>query len=854
MMNDRAMLLLSFNRTVLCIHAFALVLLCLSGTSATAQGAKGDGDPWSGVEEMVVTGGGVLDALTTSTVSVTAFDSTELVAIGASDVSDVAKFTPNLEIRTAGSTAATLFIRGVGLNDFTSNAAGSVAVYEDDVPKNLPAIQLGQLYDVEGVTVLKGPQGSGPGRNASAGAIKVYTKKPTNEFNGFVTVDYGNYNLIDTQGALEVPIIPDVLSTRAAFSLKRRDGLVTNRCAGLSQNEIDTGSSPCGSNFPDDLSPGLEKDLNNIDIWSARLTTRYETPVEGMSWILSAHGNRRDQLGTVGEHLGAVNVLGSIDRLGYQQPEITAELEQIRTGFVFPSRAQCRQIFPGDLAAQTLCRTEPVTASNQVLAESLASRPLDTRPFEGSYNRPGYERQSAWGGYLRGEWELDQFQIKSISGFEHQDRERLIDADYSPNTVFEFDIRDNSWQVTQDLQFSGDLDVTPLSWSTGVFYLQERLTFDQFTFARVPLESTQASYLQETISVGVFGEFEWEFMDDLTLEAGGRYNWEYKRFDAEVSLVPDASNVSPRCLPNSEGQVPICQRTLTVDHPTGTIGLRYAVDESRTVYMKYSHGWKGAQFNFRDGRVSLAVTDQADPEIIDAFEFGFEGNWWEDRITVSGAFFWYIYKNYQVFTFINDAGSIPQRVVINADDAALYGAELETKIEPIDGLVAEVRFGWLESQFLDFTDAGVRRTESQGNRRIVNDFNGNPLPNAPQFKVSGSLSYDFELGRIGSLTPRYDFAWSDDVFFDPSGGRGSPDSNGEIFLPKNTIGQEALILHNIRLTYAVEGGNLEISGWVRNLTNEVYKTLAFDASAGPGLVGNLLGDPRTYGLSARVTF
>lgn len=838
-------------RLRLALPAAAMLVLC----SAIAAAQEATSDPWSGVEEMVVTGSGVLDALTSSTVSVTAFDSSELEAIGAGDVSDVAAFTPNLEIRTAGSTAATLFVRGVGLNDFTSNAAGSVAVYEDDVPKNLPAIQLGQLYDVEGVTVLKGPQGSGPGRNASAGAIKVYTKKPTGDFGGFVSVDYGNYDLIDAQGAIEVPILPDILSTRAAFSVKQRDGLVTNRCGGLTQQQIDTQTGICGNNFRADLSPGLEKDLNNIDIWSARITTRYETPVEGMNWLFSFHGSKRDQLGTVGEHLGAVNVLGSPDKLGYVQPEISAELRQIQSGFQFPTAAECRQMFPGDPAAQQRCRTLPTTLSNRDLAKSLADRPLDTLPFEGSYNRPGYERQATYGGYLLGEWEFDQFQIKSITGFERYDRERVIDADYSPNTIFEFQIEDDAWQASEDLQIGGELESTPLVWNAGFFYLQETLDLEQNTFARnPPVEPSFSSYVQDTKSLGIFGEIEWDFMDDFTLEAGGRYNWEQKRFEAEVLLDPGANGESDRCAIPPGGPVPDCTRTVTVDHPTGTVGLRYAIDELRSVYMKYSHGWKGAQFNVRDGRIAQAVTDVADPEVIDAFEFGFNGSWWDDRVSLNGAFFWYIYKNYQVFTFVNNANSVPQRVVINADDAALYGAELEGKIEPVDGLVAELRFGWLESRFLDFTDAVVRRTESQGNRRIVNDFNGNPLPNAPRFKVSGSLSYDFQLGSVGTLTPRYDFNWSDDVFFDPSGGTGSPDVNGIIFMPKNTIGQEALLLQNFRLTYIVESGNIEVAGWVRNLTNEVYKTLAFDASAGPGLVGNLVGDPRTYGLSAKVKF
>ena len=843
------------------------LLFSLPGSSQERESRASD-DPWAGVEEMVVTSTGLIDSLTSGTVSVTAFDSTDLEAMGASDVSDVAAYTPNLEIRTAGSTTATLFIRGVGLNDFTSNAAGSVAVYEDDVPKNLPAIQLGQLYDVEAVTVLKGPQGSGAGRNASAGAIKIYTRKPQGEFGGFVRIDYGNYNLVNAEGALEVPILADVLSTRAAFSLERRDGLVSNRCGGLTQEDLDTSVGLCRNAFEQDLRPGIESDLNNLDVWAGRLTTRFDPPDLDMSWIFSFHGSRRDQLGTVGEHIGAINVIGSADRFGYVQPEISRERDQILSSL--PSRRDCNSVVdPGPppirlfqqlgFSSARACLTNSQQVTGQRLANSLSSRPLDTEPFEGAYNRPGYERQTSWGAYLRGEWQLDHFRIQSITGFERDDRERLIDADYSPNLAFEFDIEDDLWQFSEDLQVSGELEATPLSWTTGVFFLQERLDYYQYTFARLPLQPSSVDYIQDTSSLGVFAEFAWDFMDDFTLEAGARYNWESKTFDAKILSSPGEPGEGNRCniLPN--GLVPPCKRTVTVDHPTGTVGINYAYDEMRTFYMKYSHGWKGAQFNSRDGSKQGSVTDVADPEVIDAFELGFDGSWLDGRLSLNGAFFWYVYQNYQVFTFTNNAGEPPQRVVVNADNAALYGAEFEARIEPIDTLVAEIRFGWLDSRFLDFTDSVVRKVDRGDggqvgvNQRILTDYNGNSLPNAPRFKVSGNISYDFELS-FGTITPRYEFTWSDDVYFDPSEGRGSPDVNGEPFMPENTIGQEALILHNFRLGYTVPSGNLEIAGWVRNLTDEVYKTLAFDASAGPGLVGNLVGDPRTYGLSAKVSF
>ena len=73
-------------------------------------------------------------------------------------------------------------------------------------------------------------------------------------------------------------------------------------------------------------------------------------------------------------------------------------------------------------------------------------------------------------------------------------------------------------------------------------------------------------------------------------------------------------------------------------------------------------------------------------------------------------------------------------------------------------------------------------------------------------------------------------------------------------LPNHTIGQKKFMLHNMTIRYIAPSEQLEFAVWARNLTNEVYKTLSFDSSGGPGFVGNLLGDPRTYGVTVKVSF
>ncbi|NRA08809.1 MAG: Plug domain-containing protein, partial [Myxococcales bacterium] len=126
-----------------------------------------------GIEEILITSQGREQRLQEAAISAAVFNDDYIDAIGAQNIADISQFTPNLEIRTVfAATNPTIFIRGVGLRDFNANSSSSVAVYNDDIYVNSPAAQLGQLFDVQSVEVLRGPQGALYGRNASAGVIK----------------------------------------------------------------------------------------------------------------------------------------------------------------------------------------------------------------------------------------------------------------------------------------------------------------------------------------------------------------------------------------------------------------------------------------------------------------------------------------------------------------------------------------------------------------------------------------------------------------------------------------------------------------------------------------------------------
>jgi iron complex outermembrane recepter protein len=365
---------------------------------------------------------------------------------------------------------------------------------------------------------------------------------------------------------------------------------------------------------------------------------------------------------------------------------------------------------------------------------------------------------------------------------------------------------------------------------------------------RVPIFQ---DYEQELHSAGFHATMSWDLLDDYTLDGGIRFNLEEKTFDLTVRNLGRTGGGDDEEFWSA---------------PTGSLGLTYAVNAETSVYAKYTRGWKPGHFNASvlqlgqdSGGDFAAEITVADPETIDSVELGAKTSWFDGRLGARAALFYYRYSDYQVFLLANEPGSAPQFEVINANDAEVYGAELDLDFEPVDGLEFNLRSGWLESQFLDFTDLRSQRVTLAGGtvfvRSVVVDFTGNSLPNSPRFKVSGTAQYAIDLGSLGTLTPRYDFSWTDKVYFDPSEGRGVRALTiRQVPLSSSAIAQRAYIIHNARISYTPVGGHLELALWVRNFTDEAYKTYVGDASVGFSSLLNYVGDPRTFGGSLSVSF
>ena len=173
-------------------------------------------------------------------ISVTAFSAAALEQTGAPDITALQRSTPNLTMQVARGTNSTLtaFIRGIGQQDPLWGFEPGVGLYVDDVYIARPQGAVLDIFDVERIEVLRGPQGTLYGRNTIGGAVKYVTKKLGNEFTGKIRAEYGTYNEMNLIGSVVVPVT-DWMSIGGAFAWYNRDGYGENFFSGAETNNKD---------------------------------------------------------------------------------------------------------------------------------------------------------------------------------------------------------------------------------------------------------------------------------------------------------------------------------------------------------------------------------------------------------------------------------------------------------------------------------------------------------------------------------------------------------------------------------------------------------------------------------------
>jgi iron complex outermembrane receptor protein len=211
----------------------SLIALAVFGPPALAQTAEDDAT--ARLETITVTAQRVEEDLQDVPISISTLSDEKLDTLKASgaDVRFLSARVPSVIAESSfGRAFPRFYIRGIGNTDFDLNASQPVSLVYDDVPYESPILKGFPVFDLEQIEVLRGPQGTLFGRNTPGGIIKFDSRKPQDDFEAYVRASYGNYNTRDLEGAVNLPVVQDVLAVRFSGLYQERDPYVDNAFTG----------------------------------------------------------------------------------------------------------------------------------------------------------------------------------------------------------------------------------------------------------------------------------------------------------------------------------------------------------------------------------------------------------------------------------------------------------------------------------------------------------------------------------------------------------------------------------------------------------------------------------------------
>jgi iron complex outermembrane recepter protein len=368
--------------------------------------------------EIVVTAQGRAQVLADVPLSVTAISSQQLELTGANDVRQLNQVAPSLLVSSTGNEAnASARIRGVGTVGDNPGLESSVATFIDGVYRSRTGLGLNDLGEIERVEVLRGPQGTLFGRNASAGLLNIVTKQPEFEFGGMAEATYGNYDFWRFQGAVTGPV-----SDQLALRL---DGLYSKR-----------------NGFYRDVNTGYR--VNDRDRYLIRGQALFR-PSSDLSIRLIADYSHRNE-----DCCAAV----------YATPDVS----QANEGLITPTSSVARLLT--GITGTTFAQYFP--AANDAYSRRIAVSP--NRSYAGT--------TKDWGVSGQVDWDLGGAQLTSITAYRNYSNYQAADADYGladiaffgPDTGREFKT------FSQELRLQGKAFGDKLDWLVGGYYAHENLT------------------------------------------------------------------------------------------------------------------------------------------------------------------------------------------------------------------------------------------------------------------------------------------------------------------------------------------------------------------------------------------
>ena len=830
-------------------------------------------------------------------VSVTTSEAIEQAQIR--DVADLATLVPSLRVSQNQSSFATSYsVRGFGTDGNNIGLEPSVAMFVDGVYRSRAVSQISDLPDIQRVEVLRGPQSTLFGKNASAGVISIVTKEPQFDFGGMVEASYGNYDAMVVKGFVTGPI-SDSVAFSAGGGINKRDGYLTNGVNGDDINDRDRwftrgqllfdNGGPLRVRVIGDydkieerccgvLNVATSAEIGAIQLLGGQVNDFRNNPDGDVVFTDVDPINNVENYGISGQIDYDFGALGLTSITAYRKTKLGADQDVDFTSLPAVSGANI-----GDADIETFTQELRIASDfdgpfNFLIGGYYFDERVDTSDqiVFGPGFRPFADLllQGATGGTqnvntleatlsaLNGTDYTGQFFAEGQGFFNN------IVQDNEAFSIFgnvDFEITDRL-VLTLGANYTKDKkQIVTNSTSTDVFsnidlvasgntaITQQGIALGAGQALGLPA-GTLATAAQVQALIGNIG------LDAFNQLIAGPAQAFADANDANPAVNPLLALTPFQFLPpmqNCPNAVEDC--STNDDDWSWNVRLAYEVTPTLNVYASWATGYKAPSFNLsRDSRPlpadfaalqaqDLAVTNLrpgtrfANAENSEVYEIGIKGNW--SRAAANLTFFQQSIEDFQANTFTGTSF-----ILSNAGKQETFGVEFDGQFYASDALTLSVAMTYLDAQYDNFVASPV------------GDLSGEPVAGVPELSAVFGAQYNKEINSRGDrVILRGDFSYSSPVqmvdgltnfiVVDPATGERD---FGPARAAAAAFKREVNSL-NASFTYAFDMG-LELTVWGRNLLDDRYLTTVFPAVAQGQAISGYPNQPRTYGVAARFRF
>ena len=745
------------------------------------------------IEEVIVTTQKRAQSLQDVPISVSAFTGSFIEKAQISDAKAMALLTPGVSGDTDDSFLDSMNVRGISTNDFGVGAEPSIGVYQDGIYLGRTGGALSSFFDIELVEVVKGPQGTLFGRNASAGAISITTAKPTDEQSGSLDIGLGEDGYAEFTGVINLPI-NDQWSSRAAIYMQQKDGWVTN---------INDG-----------------KQVGEVDNLAARYTLAYDNDTVAATLMLEYEDRQ-----------GPPTVYQVFDADDSGLPWFSSDAGERE----FSSDvASDRLVDKGNIWGATL-NVEVDLGDDYSLTSITGLRGHNYNHFEDFdgedqfiFNYGQTQKQDYFSQEFRLNKETDDVSWFVGASWYQEDIETRFDQTYDEDTMCATygAYYTAGYAAENGDEFDAEYFTSEVTDCATYYEYNGYESYGPGIGTRNDSVDIDAEY----DGWGVYGDATWRVADDLDLSLGARYTEDNREFGQKFG--GDDRNYLWYSFPFFSSDF-----IRGDDQWTNTsvrAALNYQLSDDVSTYLSYSTGYKAGGFNtffvlFPDDvdiddidgedAVELGGTpEDFDKEEVANIELGLKGQFWDGQMQLNASIYSYEFEGMQSGYYVGSRYS-----VANVGDAEGSGVELDMRILPTENLDIYLGLSWADTELTKPTEGFCDPADCKGAQIPGTiDFSGALVATYTVPMDSGELAFTVET-----------FHQQEGVAF------GAFD--------KDPLMTDGFTTTNLRVGYdSIEDWSVTL--WVNNLTDEFhYKGVAgAESNIGAHYFG--FSEPRRVGV------